>query len=976
PPRGPHGEIYGSATPCDDLSADGTLGYYGLGSIKVTWTLDGVALGSHVYDVSSPEVQNLGRKQTTAIVPLPGQKAAIPGTEHLAPDSFLPTNTVRAAPFRVQIAVDVVPDDVTSPTIGARLTGRGASLAAVAQAATSVPPAAPKLGYLPPFQNAVRSLPSIAFAVAPPAQSPSHVTSNEGLYTVGTSDSQQPCRFVFRTQQGDFTIAGLQHNVTKSGTHYNGRGTLVLTLVTDDQGAVQRAVPIAISNWNVPGGSLVTSGTIDVASPASEQSMPYAGTTASLVRLRATTDGTPSRPLLATMKFALSDSLLRAVGGSGPPSFAPIEAPLDSDGNWISAGETLPSTEIGNSGFILGGSNVVFDYSLKTGAPASGACDASDPSFVGVNLGTLNLQLNTLNITGSQTPIHPANWVVDAKGLCGNLSADPNFRAQYDQGFVSIPHVEISVAESQLSATYKDMDVHVPWLGADLRGDATIVTSGTAQLALTTAPVEQNYGPITMAVDDIAFGSVQGHGWVVFGNAHFDFRNGAVAFTHADVDNVIFTLGGRPLFGKGSTTADIALGNATKFNQTPLDLRSLHLSAARSGSDQLAFDFDVGARISQSLPESETHVHYDIHSGGSGFVADQPTMDPFQTEVALPLAQPAVDSKMTPQYRKTPSGDDQYYGDVDMASFGGPPVKAQFLLGFTQGSDYWTVRGDVGFPAPGIVVAPGVGLYQLGGGMGYHVKIGNPEDLKTASFDPNSDLTFLAGMQLGSPDNAYAYWFDGQLKIVTGTSVVRLDYAGTILSSTHTVGGTGGVAEFDGYLQWAAGDFDGRLEGQVQPPGLSAIYARVPGPHYGGGDYAGGFHFGEGSWDVYLGTKPNPITGHIVIADFDSWFDLGSKGLDVGAGESINFGVGGAPVGASISGSFLIELVITPQPHIAGDASAQLSISFCLGVCFGLEADANVHVEALPIEASGRAHVHIGMPWPIPDIDLTVSASV
>ena len=82
---------------------------------------------------------------------------------------------------------------------------------------------------------------------------------------------RKPCKFLFPvTSGGAFEIADIQGHITQQGTQYSGSGNLVIHLAnqsgvaTGDGYDTYPPIPISFTNWNVPDGQTVTSGTIDV----------------------------------------------------------------------------------------------------------------------------------------------------------------------------------------------------------------------------------------------------------------------------------------------------------------------------------------------------------------------------------------------------------------------------------------------------------------------------------------------------------------------------------------------------------------------------------------------------------------------------------------------------------------------------------------------------------------------------------------
>ena len=60
--------------------------------------------------------------------------------------------------------------------------------------------------------------------------------------------------------------AGLQNHVTQQGSTYNGTGNLIIHLANASSGGYDEypPIPVKISNWSVPDGLHVQTGSIDV----------------------------------------------------------------------------------------------------------------------------------------------------------------------------------------------------------------------------------------------------------------------------------------------------------------------------------------------------------------------------------------------------------------------------------------------------------------------------------------------------------------------------------------------------------------------------------------------------------------------------------------------------------------------------------------------------------------------------------------
>src|SRR5208337_1302327 len=94
---------------------------------------------------------------------------------------------------------------------------------------------------------------------------------------------------------------------------------------------------------------------------------------------------------------------------------------------------------------------------------------------------------------------------------------------------------------------------------------------------------------------------------------------------------------------------------------------------------------------------------------------------PFTVDVPYPSGQPSSEAKIHPVYNG--GSTTEYSGTVDLSELGGPPLTAQFRLGYANGHDYWLTRatlglGDTGVPL--VPIPPVMNLYSIAGGIGHN----------------------------------------------------------------------------------------------------------------------------------------------------------------------------------------------------------------------------------------------------------------
>ncbi len=413
---------------------------------------------------------------------------------------------------------------------------------------------------------------------------------------------------------------------------------------------------------------------------------------------------------------------------------------------------------------------------------------------------------------------------------------------------------------------------------------------------------------------------------------------------------MLFGFDGRAYFAKGAPTRTIALSGKAVLGDTPVDLTSVTLTAATSGEGRLDFAVKVTSHLSETLPAAETQVNYAIKRPGKDYVGSGPVYSPFGVQVAFPAGQPALEANITPTYDG--SQDTRFYGPVDVGMFGGPPIKAEFLLGYENGKSYWLTRAEFDLGTSGTpLVPPFINLYKVRGGLGYNFPITafkNAASIKDAQPDFSGNFMFMAGMRVGSPDTGFIFSLDGDLTISPSVGA-RMDFHAWLLTYQHE-----GNGDFAGYFQWANGNFDGRLWG-----GLNLLDGTVK-FDLGSSEAtaAVALHFGEGDWYIHAGAREGPrIKATLMnMGNVDSYLMLSSQGLEVGGSVSIYLG---CSIG-HVKGFMDVGLGITTAPGIFGHADAGLTAEVCaFGVCVGVGITAGVNFAALPLDINCHGCIEI-----------------
>jgi hypothetical protein len=1007
---------------CDDgMDASTYLKYYGSGQVLVTWIVDGEVSQQMPMAIGpSTKRMNLTRQGFTTIqflgtviqIPVPEPPIIIDTSKSPIYSPALPVQPV--GNHSVMVEADVMPQPTMpnlsiavgralgslmpiglSPPAGTSSNNGGKQISSApnvaeaqsllntlsAPAGSNLPPL--KVGILSPSNHSSAGLGAVQYVNGPLQQVVSqltntipdqHVASNTVAYEAVASDPKKPCKFLFPVKSGGaFEISGLQNHVTQQGTTYNGTGNLIVHLANASSGGYDEypPIPVKIDNWSVPDGLHVQTGTINV-SP----NLTLAASVPALQGSIETLSGQAGGELDATLNVTLSDDTLR-LPGEKPVSWNGVTSELHSSGDWMKDGLTLPSTLIGYSAFTMQSSAVRLDLSHHDGDGAAWPCDSLKGSdWVGVRFLSLAITPYTMDLVSSSA-LQPVvtGWGVIGSGLCGTLSTGP-FTASLGAGSVSFASINATAFDRGFNALYKGMDVYVPWLDTHLTGDATLQSGGGKQASfsfpLSSPPVSKTYGNFGFTASNLQFTLQQNVGWVVQANTHFVFSADNKQFAAFD-RTFYFGMNGRGYFAQGTQSQDVPLGGSSSLRQTPVDLVSVHLTAAPSGNQVLAALFNTSVHLSEVMAATAVQVNYEIDKSGTNYSTTGPTNSPFTIDVPYPSGQPSSQATVHPVY--SGGSNSEYSGSVDLSELGGPSMKGEFRLGYQNGHDYWLTRVGVTLPS-GVPVAPGLSLFKVQGGIGHNFPIGAFEDVGSLNAESpdtsQNSFLFMAGARIGTSDE-FTCTVDGDLVIqASGQDAgARMDFHSWILKPPDN-----GNGDFKGLFQYAGGNFDGRIWGRLSFMN-DAAYADLGSSK---NDAAIDLHFGpSGPWHVDFGKQLGPrVRGHLLITDADMYMMLSPTGLSLGGGESIDLEAGAGGISGYIKGGVDMGLTVTPQPHIAGDFSGYLEAGACVSVsipldgsisgCVNVGVTAQVHAEFAPLDVHASATVGT----PVGDVTVSV----
>ena len=711
-----------TASTCDELfTATAAIRYFGVGSVEVRWLVDNLEIGRETFHgLSSPQRQNLQNSAdqgdctqaiqgilTVESPPLPvkemGRRNLRVVARVVASLSHHFSNQMLS-----RAILDFSPPASVMPWVNQYLDHLPGGITLNSSPAFTISDGL-TLGELVKFQNAHGGAAYLAMLQNPPLQ-----VTVETPYRVQQARPGSICRLMFPTKKGDFLITNVAGRLRKTAQGYSGEGVLVLPFTSASDSNKKYGIPISIQNWIIDETSgVVRQGVIDI-SPAKALSRTPA-VAALLSKLKGRIQNAQKENLMVTLNMEFKNKELRLPGDSEgtekPPAWTKSGA-LSSDGDWKTTA-ALPEILLSWSSFRLSSPAITFDFHKLEHAPGAGRCTADDPSWVGVDLGHATIKPYTFDIIGQTALILETDgWVVNDFGVCGHVES-PAYSMKFKKGSIAFDSVIFDATGGKFSALYKNLDVHVPWLEAHLKGDATLNSlSGQYGLnfsGVTSPTVTRNYGQFTLTASNLKFTTEKNIGWVIQSKTHFDLRSENKTITQFIVPRFFYGFDGYPYFSEGEKQYSMNLGQSAKLGDTSLALKQVVLTAHGSGVKALGISVPCEAFLSENpiIPAADTQLDYAVLIGNPNYHGEGPLVLPFTLDVAFPLGSPLISARMSPEYTpgtgaasppgSGPSAGDpeaappagysgtRYYGRVDMSMFGGPPVDAQLLLGYQGG---------------------------------------------------------------------------------------------------------------------------------------------------------------------------------------------------------------------------------------------------------------------------------------------------
>ncbi len=985
----------GAALPqfssCDlDLLGGAKLGYYGTGVARLQWFDDNVPIGSTIEPVPSSPArtdQQLGQAQPPA--PIEG---------YLANLHSPPIDLTRIAKGKHELSVvatvEPVQDGVVSAiralrTFAMNTKAPGASEAFGGAGLHNAPP----LGLLGPTGSATAGVAPIAWlgqipAGAPgtglkllgsdpaamphvrephaaPARPPHGASSAPAGFAVGAADPALPCTFTFPVDSGSFTIAGLQKSgkptVQVQGGKATGTGTLMFHL-TDPTGTatMTEEVPVHINGWALQADqSTVASGSFDEKPGLGPLVFP--GISAQLDEI----SGTVGKPVQATFSASVSNSDIYDANGTHP-KWQGVKAPLTPKGDWYAPNLAVAKLQIYDSGFFLDAGTVALDLSETEGAGPGNSCGGAGRSWVGLRFSDSAAMSAYLFDLGVPPTTKAPGWILDAYGFCGQAGFSGG-SVPVGKGTLAWGGIGAVAGNGSFTATYKNLDVLVPWLNTHLKSAASTLVAGrnSAQggysLNLSSAtPVTLNEGPISQSASNLRFAAVAGHGWAVKSDTRFTFTAMQSQLARISLSGFDYAMDGGAFFDDGTAGRHLSLaGQSGKVAATRLDLKSVDVTLSNAPqTPPVTFAFDASLTLSSSGAFSpvDVPVSYAINQSSPGqYAGSGPGFAPFTATARMPMQNATSTIKVHPGFQAGSGGGHAgasggscssgssvassqviFNGPVDVGMFSSDlPGSGQFVLGtYSTGQgasdDYWLAKMvvDLG-PGVPILEPPVLSLFQLGGGMGYHVCADSFKNADLSNAVPASDgtLVFDATLQLGTTDHT-SVGLQGNFSIKPGGADAggRLDFQAWILTPNWS-----GNGDFQGFFSVSGGpNIDGGLHGGKDFLGVYKISA----PQVNGVDSVS-MHVGSGIWYFNFGTPQMPLSASTAwgIASAGGWLDINQLGLGFGLTGQADLRAGDCgALCVYINQNFTLAGTFTVAPlGVSLNSGENLSIGGCAG---------------------------------------------
>jgi len=534
-------------TTCDEgIVAVARLSYYGrLGSVKLTWRVDGVKIQEQMIDALPPSARrqkwsiqkndweksdpiistfdinsdilgasDVGEHRVTVeaeIIPesLAGEMNAnllssiarkLPRLKQNSRDSeSLPTVTQLAyneysdgEPGRVFAAMTA---SDAPQLFGATMLLAKASTGASAVSAAQYAAPGPKVGFVSPSKFARANMPAVAYVPPTGLQSSAErVVSETRTYKVINPDATAACLFHFPVKTGEnqeieyFVVQSINkgEGQIKTGGVTKGSdgrysGTGTILLNLTDSQSGVSRHPIDIDITN---WAVEADGMTVAEGSINVSPAKNIDDLPGMTSTLKTLKGVAKDKLDATLGITISDNTIREPATDNPVTFPDLTKPLSPAGDWYADGQQLNESLIGWSAFRIRSNDVRLDLSHQQGDGAHALCQGEQGSqWVGIHLGTAQMIPFAMGLKEYEFPV--GNWGIVTSGMCGSAEL-AGFDKTVGKGAIHFDSITATAQKGSFQAEMHGMKVKVPWWPDFwFTGDANVVSSAGKEESLT-----------------------------------------------------------------------------------------------------------------------------------------------------------------------------------------------------------------------------------------------------------------------------------------------------------------------------------------------------------------------------------------------------------------------------------------------------------------------------------------------------------
>lgn len=876
---------------------------------------------------------------------------------------------------------------------------------------------------------------------APPDSEAS--SPNRYYFAVNHKELGVPCRLRYMTAStGIFYITDLV-SLTKGGETQSGGGMLNIFFPASASGSLSpQPLPVKFSGWKLVPSKEADDDTLDVASGTLDFK-PSNGDLKALNAFDVHIDHVTlnSTQLALDGNVAVNEAMGFKVGsGEELPQWTFTKAPMTSDGDFYFVSPVGKSQTVSllATGFDLRMSGAQVDFSQKKGGPPEQSCSAQmpDEKWMGIRLtGTL---LAPAALSFNNEPAikdYPVtNWGLVPSGLNVSL-ADPKYTKALSSSKVKIvaTNFQFQMCKEKFNAGF-DIEVrNAPLVLDTFKGKLQINDTAIVTPIFSPMSVTHDWGTVAAKISNAEFlyDSDVGN-FVVKVNSSFKFKTpstGKVIYEH-EYPDIKVRLDGNITIGEKTAWFPVPDAGMANISGFPMQVTQLGLGNSSDGSGiwvgfkgdltvgdnapvvpdkeavfKLKIVGDSASNRSRTNPdyqlasfgkgpfagdaEGAESLDYDSPDQGSGYSTSETDgiqVDKVHLKFDYPPGSGTVQVLADCEWQSS-GGGHRFIGNGQVSVAGAIGIQIEANFGRQGDTSYWMVKGMAN-PLPGgpyVLGSTGLGLYGIGGGLGYNISIAsydtpNVRDIVIDS-PPSKAYSFSAAVDVGTLDN-FTIYARGRLTVKIGgaDAGARLSAQGWLLTADHS-----GTPPVEACMQYAGGAFDAGAAAHLN---LLEGLVDVTAPKSGNDvctQAAIHIHFGGDGSFVHVGTKETPITIQVLIATGAGYFMVDGNsvatGVTSGFGKRWDVDIAGFGGYVEFNATLGVSLAVNFSPvhvegHLAGAANFGAGVCVdtflytgCKGISFGGAFDFGV--SAPPIHICGSISVHIPMPI-IDDIDVGV----